>query len=68
MNKARGSESAGFISDASYVRAALIVLLQPSLVKVTKGGGSNSKQSKKKKNKKQQDNVPIEEQDDEHPN
>ena len=65
MNKARGSESAGFVSDASYVRAALIVLLQHSFVKVTKGtggnksgdssgSGSNSKESKKKK-KKQKD-------------
>ena len=72
MNKARGSESAGFVSDASYVRAALIVLLQHSLVKVTKGtggnnnsgdsGGSGSNNSKesKKKNKKQKD-VPMEE-------
>ena len=42
MNKARGSESAGFVSDASYVRAALIVLLQHSFVKVTKGTGGNN--------------------------
>lgn len=66
MNKARGSESAGFVSDASYVRAALIVLLQHSFVKVTKGtggnnsgdssgSGSNSKESKKKKMYKQKD-------------
>jgi len=38
MNKARGSESAGFVTDASHVRAALIVLLNHSLIKVSGGG------------------------------
>jgi len=40
MNKARGSEASGYISDSSHVRAALIVLLQHSLIKVS-GGRSN---------------------------
>lgn len=38
MNKARGPESAGFVTDASHVRAALIVLLHHSLIKVSGGG------------------------------
>ena len=37
MNKARGSEAAGYISDSSHIRAALIVLLQHSLIKVSGG-------------------------------
>ena len=37
MNKARGNESAGFVTEASHVRAALIVLLQHSLIKVSGG-------------------------------
>ena len=37
MNKARGSEASGHISDSSHVRAALIVLLQHSLIKVSGG-------------------------------
>ena len=32
MNKARGSEASGYISDSSHVRAALFVLLQHSLI------------------------------------
>jgi len=42
MNKARGSEASGYISDSSYVRASLIVLLQHSLIKVS-GGRSSAK-------------------------
>lgn len=44
INKARGSDNAGFVTDASHIRAALIVLLQHSLIKVSGGkakhGGS----------------------------
>ena len=39
MNKARGTESAGYVTESSHIRAALIVLLHHSLVKVT--GGSS---------------------------
>ncbi|KAL9188193.1 hypothetical protein ACHAXT_006571 [Thalassiosira profunda] len=38
MNKALGSAAAGYITDASHVRAALIVLLHHSLVRVSGGG------------------------------
>lgn len=37
MNKARGGEGAGFVTDATHVRAALLVLLQHSLVSVSGG-------------------------------
>ncbi|KAL7516238.1 hypothetical protein ACHAWX_001273 [Stephanocyclus meneghinianus] len=37
MNKARGSEMAGFITDPTHIRAALLVLLQHSLVAVSGG-------------------------------
>ncbi|KAL7512332.1 hypothetical protein ACHAXN_009438 [Cyclotella atomus] len=40
MNKARGSEGSGFVTEATHVRAALLVLLQHSLVGVS-GGGKN---------------------------
>jgi hypothetical protein len=46
MNKARGPESAGYITNPKHIRSALIVLLQHSLLKVTRlggGGGGNSK-------------------------
>ena len=44
MNKARGSEAAsGYISDSSHVRAALIVLLQHSLLKISGGSSNNNK-------------------------
>ena len=39
MNKARGSESAGYVTDTSHVRSALVALLHHSLVKVYGGGG-----------------------------
>lgn len=45
LNLARGSEEKGFIVDSSAVRAALIVLIQHSLVKVVvppKSGGSGA--------------------------
>eukprot|EP00804_Cyclotella_cryptica_P030405 CCRYP_008492-RA/>CCRYP_008492-RA protein AED:0.38 eAED:0.38 QI:0/0/0/1/0/0/2/0/121 len=32
MNKARGTEMAGFITDPTHIRAALLVLLQHSLI------------------------------------
>lgn len=48
MNKARGSE-AGFVTDASHVRAALIVLLHHSLVKVS-GGGNKAASNKDPEN------------------
>ena len=44
MNKARGFESAGYITDTSHVRASLIVLLHHGLVKVSggrQGGGQH---------------------------
>ncbi|KAL3768698.1 hypothetical protein ACHAWU_006799 [Discostella pseudostelligera] len=44
MNKARGAESAGYVTESSHIRAALIVLLHHSLVKVsggTSGGGGS---------------------------
>mmetsp|Transcript_6024 Transcript_6024/g.13170 ORF Transcript_6024/g.13170 Transcript_6024/m.13170 type:complete len:690 (-) Transcript_6024:47-2116(-) len=41
MNKARGTEP-GFVTDASHVRAALIVLLHHSLVKVSGGGNKHT--------------------------
>mmetsp|Transcript_11646 Transcript_11646/g.25521 ORF Transcript_11646/g.25521 Transcript_11646/m.25521 type:complete len:726 (+) Transcript_11646:260-2437(+) len=41
MNKARGSESTGFVTNASHVRAALIVLLHHSLIKVSGGSGGS---------------------------
>ena len=37
MNKARGSETAGFVTDATHIRAALLVLLQHSLIHVSGG-------------------------------
>ena len=45
MNKARGSEVAGFVTDAAHIRAALIVLLHHSLVSISGGGkhGANTK-------------------------
>jgi len=46
MNKARGPESAGYITNPKHVQSALMVLLQHSLLKVTRlgggGGGNNS--------------------------
>ncbi|KAL7542262.1 hypothetical protein ACHAWF_007129, partial [Thalassiosira exigua] len=42
MNKARGSEAGGYVTDASHVRAALLVLLQHSLVEVSGGGGGKN--------------------------
>lgn len=39
MNKARGSELSGFVTNATHIRAALLVLLQHSLVSVS--GGKN---------------------------
>ncbi|KAL7531045.1 hypothetical protein ACHAXR_007686 [Thalassiosira sp. AJA248-18] len=46
MNKARGSESAGFVTDASHVRASLIVLLHHSLIKVSGGNNKHSANNK----------------------
>lgn len=46
MNKARGSEAAGFVTDASHIRASLIVLLHHGLVHVS-GGGSSKHASNK---------------------
>lgn len=43
MNKARGTEVAGFITDAAHIRAALIVLLQHSLVGFSGGGSKQAK-------------------------
>ena len=37
MNKARGSETAGFVTDATHIRAALLVLLQHSLIHISGG-------------------------------
>ncbi len=42
MNKARGPESAGYVTESSHIRAALIVMLHHSLVKVYSGGGGGS--------------------------
>ena len=43
MNKARGPESAGYVTESSHIRAALIVMLHHSLVKVySSGGGGGS--------------------------
>mmetsp|Transcript_9394 Transcript_9394/g.19442 ORF Transcript_9394/g.19442 Transcript_9394/m.19442 type:complete len:754 (-) Transcript_9394:94-2355(-) len=41
MNKARGPETAGYVTDASHIRAALIVLLHHSLVSISGGGKQN---------------------------
>lgn len=41
MNKARGSESAGFVTNAAHVRASLLVLLHHSLIKVSGGGNKH---------------------------
>ncbi|KAL7462540.1 hypothetical protein ACHAXS_002923 [Conticribra weissflogii] len=41
MNKARGPENAGYVTDASHIRAALIVLLHHSLVSISGGGKQN---------------------------
>ena len=43
MNKARGSDVAGYITDATHIRAALLVLLQHSLVTIS--GGKNKESS-----------------------
>mmetsp|Transcript_6974 Transcript_6974/g.15396 ORF Transcript_6974/g.15396 Transcript_6974/m.15396 type:complete len:698 (-) Transcript_6974:20-2113(-) len=51
MNKARGTEP-GFVTDASHVRAALIVLLHHSLVKVS--GGTNKHANKDPENEMKQ--------------
>mmetsp|Transcript_11890 Transcript_11890/g.19627 ORF Transcript_11890/g.19627 Transcript_11890/m.19627 type:complete len:91 (+) Transcript_11890:505-777(+) len=42
MNKARGSEAAGFVTDASHIRALLIVLLHHGLVHVSGGGSKHA--------------------------
>lgn len=42
MNKARGSETAGFVTDASHVRASLIVLLHHNLVRVSGGDSKHT--------------------------
>eukprot|EP00804_Cyclotella_cryptica_P026390 CCRYP_008085-RA/>CCRYP_008085-RA protein AED:0.00 eAED:0.00 QI:255/-1/1/1/-1/1/1/17/730 len=42
MNKARGSEMAGFITDPTHIRAALLVLLQHSLIAVSGGKPKDS--------------------------
>jgi DNA-directed RNA polymerase III subunit RPC3 len=42
MNKARGSEAAGFVTDASHIRASLIVLLHHGLVRVSGGGSKHT--------------------------
>ncbi|KAL7455900.1 hypothetical protein ACHAWC_007406 [Mediolabrus comicus] len=42
MNKARGSEAAGFVTDASHIRASLIVLLHHGLVRVSGGGSKHA--------------------------
>ena len=51
MNKARGPESAGYVTDSSHIRAALIVLIHHSLVKVSSGGGSSGSTAKAGGNK-----------------
>lgn len=50
MNKARGSDSAGFVTDAPHMRAALIVLLHHSLVKISGGRGGGGKDPDKDAN------------------
>jgi len=42
MNKTRGSEAAGFVTDASHIRASLIVLLHHGLVHVSGGGSKHA--------------------------
>lgn len=42
INKARGSEAAGFVTDSSHIRASLIVLLHHGLVHVSGGGSKNA--------------------------
>ncbi|KAK1743304.1 DNA-directed RNA polymerase III subunit RPC3 [Skeletonema marinoi] len=42
MNKARGSEASGFVTDASHIRASLIVLLHHGLVHVSGGGSKHA--------------------------
>jgi len=46
MNKARGSESGGYVTDAAHVRASLIVLIHHSLIKVSGGGNKGSSNNK----------------------
>ena len=48
MNKAQGSEMAGYVSNTSHIRAALLVLIQHALVKVSSGGGAAWGSSKQK--------------------
>ena len=53
MNKARGSEAAGFVTDASHIRASLIVLLHHGLLHVS-GGGSKHASNKNQTNDEDQ--------------
>jgi hypothetical protein len=42
MHKTRGSEAAGFVTDASHIRVSLIVLLHHGLVHVSGGGSKHA--------------------------
>jgi DNA-directed RNA polymerase III subunit RPC3 len=53
MNKTRGSEASGFVTDASHIRASLIVLLHHGLVHVS-GGGSKPASNKEQVDSEEQ--------------